>query len=88
VVLLFLRDWRATIIAAITLPLSIFPAFWVIQIAGFSLNIVSLLAITLCTGILVDDAIVEIENIVRHIGMGKSTYRAAIEAADEIGPTG
>ncbi len=85
VVFLFLRDWRATIIAAITLPLSILPAFWVMYILGFSLNIVSLLAITLSVGILVDDAIVEIENIVRHIQMGKSPYQAALEAADEIG---
>ncbi len=85
VVFLFLRDIRATIIAAITLPLSIFPAFWVMDMLGFSLNIVSLLAITLSTGILVDDAIVEIENIVRHIRMGKSPYQAALEAADEIG---
>jgi hydrophobe/amphiphile efflux-1 (HAE1) family protein len=85
VVFLFLRDWRATIIAAITLPLSILPAFWVMNVLGFSLNIVSLLAITLSVGILVDDAIVEIENIVRHIQMGKSPYRAALDAADEIG---
>src|SRR5215218_8200421 len=85
VVFLFLRDWRATIIAALTLPLSIFPAFWVMELLGFSLNVVTLLAITLSTGILVDDAIVEIENIVRHIRMGKSPYQAALEAADEIG---
>jgi hydrophobe/amphiphile efflux-1 (HAE1) family protein len=85
VVLLFLRDWRATVIAAITLPLSIFPAFWVMDALGFSLNIVSLMAVTLSTGILVDDAIVEIENIVRHIRMGKTPYQAALEAADEIG---
>ena len=75
VVFLFLRDWRATIIAALTLPLSIFPAFWVMELLGFSLNVVTLLAITLSTGILVDDAIVEIENIVRHIRMGKSPYQ-------------
>jgi multidrug efflux pump subunit AcrB len=85
VVFLFLRDLRATIIAAIALPLSIIPAFWAIAAAGFSLNLVSLLAITIVTGILVDDAIVEIENIVRHMRMGKSAYRAALEAADEIG---
>jgi multidrug efflux pump subunit AcrB len=85
VVFLFLRDWRATIIAALTLPLSILPAFWVMNALGFSLNLVSLLAIVLTTGILVDDAIVEIENIVRHIRMGKSPYQAALEAADEIG---
>jgi multidrug efflux pump subunit AcrB len=85
VVFLFLRDIRATIIAAVSLPLSIFPAFWAMDILGFSLNLVSFLAITLSTGILVDDAIVEIENIVRHMNMGKSPYQAAIDAADEIG---
>jgi hydrophobe/amphiphile efflux-1 (HAE1) family protein len=85
VVFLFLRDIRATIIAAITLPLSIFPAFWVMDMLGFSLNMVSFLAITLSTGILVDDAIVEIENIARHMKMGKSPYQAALDAADEIG---
>jgi hydrophobe/amphiphile efflux-1 (HAE1) family protein len=85
VVFLFLRDIRATIIAAVSLPLSIFPAFWAMDILGFSLNLVSFLAITLSTGILVDDAIVEIENIVRHMRMGKSPYQAAIDAADEIG---
>lgn len=85
VVFLFLRDWRATFLAAVALPLSILPAFWAMSAMGFSLNFVSLLAITLVTGILVDDAIVEIENIVRHIRMGKSAFNAAIEAADEIG---
>ena len=85
VVFLFLRDIRATIIATVSLPLSIFPAFWAMDMLGFSLNMVSLLAITLSTGILVDDAIVEIENIVRHIQMGKSPYQAAMDAADEIG---
>ncbi|ETR78124.1 ABC transporter permease [Afipia sp. P52-10] len=85
IVFVFLRDLRATVIAAVSLPLSIFPAFWVMDLLGFSLNLVSFLAITLSTGILVDDAIVEIENIVRHMRMGKSPYRAALEAADEIG---
>ena len=85
VVLLFLKDWRATLIAALALPLSVLPTFWVMSTLGFSLNAVSLLAITLVTGILVDDAIVEIENIVRHMRMGKTPYRAALEAADEIG---
>lgn len=85
VVLVFLRDWRATLIAAIALPLSAIPAFWAMDAMGFSLNLVSLLAITIVIGILVDDAIVEIENIVRHMRMGKSAYRAALEAADEIG---
>ncbi|MDU6375102.1 MAG: efflux RND transporter permease subunit, partial [Bradyrhizobium sp.] len=85
VVLIFLRDLRATAISVLAIPLSILPTFWVMDIIGFSLNAVSLLAITLVTGILVDDAIVEIENIVRHMRMGKSPYRAALDAADEIG---
>ena len=85
VVFIFLRDWRATLIAAIALPLSVLPTFWAMQLMGFSLNIVSLLSITLVTGILVDDAIVEIENIARHVKMGKTPYDAALEAADEIG---
>ncbi|MBA3446426.1 MAG: efflux RND transporter permease subunit, partial [Pseudaminobacter sp.] len=85
VVFLFLRNFRATIVAAVALPLSIIPTFWALDMMGFSLNLVSLLGITLVVGILVDDAIVEIENIVRHIKMGKSPYRASLEAADEIG---
>jgi len=85
VVFLFLRNWRATLIAAIALPLSAIPTFWLMDLLGFSLNLVSFLALTLATGILVDDAIVEIENISRHIRMGKTPYRAAMEAADEIG---
>jgi HAE1 family hydrophobic/amphiphilic exporter-1 len=85
VVLLFLHNWRATLISAIALPLSVIPTFWAMSLLGFSLNLVSLLGITLVTGILVDDAIVEIENIVRHMRTGKSPYRAALEAADEIG---
>lgn len=85
VVLAFLRNWRATLIAAVALPLSAIPTFWLMDMLGFSLNLVSFLALTLATGILVDDAIVEIENIARHIRMGKTPYRAAIEAADEIG---
>ncbi len=85
VVFLFLRNWRATLIAAVALPLSAIPTFWIMDLMGFSLNLVSFLALTLATGILVDDAIVEIENIARHIKMGKTPYKAALEAADEIG---
>lgn len=85
VVFIFLKDKRATLITAIALPLSILPTFWVMMMLGFSLNLVSLLAITLATGILVDDAIVEIENIIRHMRTGKSPYKASLEAADEIG---
>lgn len=87
VVFLFLKNWRATIITAVALPLSIIPTFIVMNYLGFSLNTVSLLGITLVTGILVDDAIVEIENIVRHIQMGKPAYEASEEAASEIGTT-
>lgn len=72
VVYLFLRDIRATIIAALAIPLSVLPTFWVLSLLGFSLNTISLLAVTLVTGVLVDDAIVEIENIVRHMRSGKS----------------
>lgn len=85
VVFLILRDWRATLIAAAAIPLSIFPTFAGIEILGFTLNMVTLIALALVTGVLVDDAIVEIENIIRHMRMGKSAYAAALEAADEIG---
>jgi len=85
VVWLFLRDWRATFIAATALPLSILPAFVVMYFFGFTLNTVTLLAMSLVVGILVDDAIVEIENIIRHLRMGKTPFQAAMEAADEIG---
>ena len=85
VVLWFLRDWRTTMISTVALPLSLIPTFAFMQYFGFSLNILTLLAMALVVGILVDDAIVEIENIVRHLRMGKSPYQAAMEAADEIG---
>ena len=85
VVWLFLRDWRATLVSAAALPLSIIPAFAAMYIMGFSLNVVTLLSLSLVVGILVDDAIVEIENIMRHLAMGKPPYEAAMEAADEIG---
>ena len=85
VVFLFLRDWRATIIAALAIPLSAIPTFYFMDLMGFSLNTLSLLALGLVAGVLVDDAIVEIENIVRHMRMGKSAYQASIDAADEIG---
>ncbi len=85
VVFIFLRDWRATVISALAIPLSAIPTFWVMDLMGFTLNSMSLLALGLVAGVLVDDAIVEIENIVRHMRMGKSAYQAAIDAADEIG---
>ena len=85
VVWLFLRDWRATFVSAVALPLSAIPAFIGMHYLGFSVNVVTLLALSLVIGILVDDAIVEVENIVRHLRMGKTPYQAAMEAADEIG---
>ncbi|WP_087001342.1 efflux RND transporter permease subunit [Rhizobium sullae] len=85
VVWLFLRDWRATILSAVALPLSVIPTFLVMYLAGFGLNIVTLLALSLVVGILVDDAIVEVENIARHLQMGKRPVDAALEAANEIG---
>ena len=85
VVWLFLRDWRATFVSAVALPLSVIPAFIGMYLLGFSVNVITLLALSLVVGILVDDAIVEVENIVRHLRMGKSPYQAAMEAADEIG---
>ncbi len=85
VVWLFLRDWRATAVSAVALPLSIIPTFWAIWVLGYSLNILTLLALSLVVGILVDDAIVEVENIVRHLRMGKKPREAAMDAAIEIG---
>jgi multidrug efflux pump subunit AcrB len=85
VVWLFLRDWRATFVSAVALPLSVIPAFIGMHYLGFSVNVVTLLALSLVVGILVDDAIVEVENIVRHLRMGKTPMQAAMEAADEIG---
>lgn len=85
VVFIFLRDWRATVISALAIPLSAIPAFWFMDLLGFTLNQMTLLALSLVAGVLVDDAIVEIENIVRHMRMGKSAYHASIDAADEIG---
>jgi multidrug efflux pump subunit AcrB len=85
VVWLFLRDARATFVSAVALPMSAIPAFIGMYLLGFSINVVTLLALSLVVGILVDDAIVEVENIVRHLRMCKSPYQAAMEAADEIG---
>ena len=85
VVFIFLRDWRATLIAATAMPLSLIPTFLILEPLNQSLNVVTLLALSLTIGILVDDAIVEIENIVRHMRDGKSPYDASMEAADEIG---
>ncbi len=85
VVFLILRDLRATVIAATAIPLATIPTFAFMEPLDFTLNMITLIALGLVAGVLVDDAIVEIENIVRHMRMGKSPYRAAMEAADEIG---
>jgi multidrug efflux pump subunit AcrB len=85
VVWAFLRNWRATLISAVALPLSIIPTFFAMHLFGFTINVVTLLSLSLVVGILVDDAIVEIENIMRHLSAGKTPYQAAMEAADEIG---
>ncbi|MEH2060621.1 MAG: efflux RND transporter permease subunit [Nostoc sp.] len=85
VILVFLRDWRATLITAVTLPLSIIPTFAVQQALGYTLNNMTLLALALAVGNLVDDAVVEIENMERHIAMGKSAWEAAFESSDEVG---
>ncbi|MEM1279860.1 MAG: efflux RND transporter permease subunit, partial [Cyanobacteria bacterium P01_H01_bin.152] len=85
VVGIFLRDWRATLITATALPLSIIPTFVVLDWLGYTLNSMSLLGLTLAVGNLVDDAIVEIENVERHINMGKPPFRAALDSTSEVG---
>ena len=85
VVFLFLKDWRATLITAIAMPVSLIPTFAAMTVFGFSLNTITLLALTLVIGILVDDAIVEIENIQKRVDAGARPYRAALEGADAIG---
>jgi multidrug efflux pump subunit AcrB len=85
VVWIFLRDMRATLISATALPLSVIPTFWALHLFGFSMNTLTMLALTLVIGMLVDDAIVEVENIVRHLRMGKPPMQAATDAAIEIG---
>lgn len=85
VVFLFLRDWRATLVSAVALPLSVIPSFAVMHWLGFTLNIITLLSLSLVIGVLVDDAIVEVENIERHLLLGKSPLHASMDAATEIG---
>ena len=85
VVFLFLRNWRATLISAAAMPLSLIPTFLAISLMGFSLNMITLLSLTLVIGILVDDAIVEVENIEKRIERGATPYRAALIGADSIG---
>ena len=85
IVFLFLGSWRSTVITGLTLPISVIATFIVIYAFGFTLNYMTLMALSLCIGLLIDDAIVVRENIVRHIHMGKDHYTAAREGTDEIG---
>jgi hydrophobe/amphiphile efflux-1 (HAE1) family protein len=85
VIWFFLKDWRAALISAVAMPLSLIPTFAVMKVMGFTLNNMSLLGLSLVIGVLVDDAIVEVENIIRHMAMGKKPFQASLEAADEIG---
>ncbi len=84
-ILIFLRDWRATLIAAISLPLSILPTYWVMNLLGYTLNGMTLLALALTVGNLVDDSVVEIENMDQHLQMGKKPKQAAMDSSEEIG---
>ncbi|HSV61304.1 MAG TPA: efflux RND transporter permease subunit [Variovorax sp.] len=85
IVFLFLNSWRSTVITGLTLPIALIGTFWFMQMFGFTINMVTLMALSLCVGLLIDDAIVVRENIVRHVQMGKSPYTASLEGTQEIG---
>lgn len=85
IVFLFLNSWRSTVITGLTLPIALIGTFWFMQMFGFTINMVTLMALSLCVGLLIDDAIVVRENIVRHVQMGKSPYQASLEGTQEIG---
>jgi multidrug efflux pump subunit AcrB len=85
IVFVFLRSWRSTVITGLTLPISVIASFVAVQAFGFTLNFMTMMALSLCIGLLIDDAIVVRENIVRHIGMGKDAVTAAREGTEEIG---
>ncbi|HXN15044.1 MAG TPA: efflux RND transporter permease subunit, partial [Usitatibacter sp.] len=85
IVFLFLHSWRSTVITGLTLPISVIATFIAVYMFGFTLNFLTLMALSLCIGLLIDDAIVVRENIVRHLGMGKNHHDAAREGTDEIG---
>jgi len=85
IVFLFLHSWRSTVITGLTLPISVIATFMAVHLFGFTLNFLTLMALSLCIGLLIDDAIVVRENIVRHLGMGKDHHTAAREGTDEIG---
>jgi HAE1 family hydrophobic/amphiphilic exporter-1 len=85
IVFLFLNSWRSTVITGLTLPIALIGTFFVMQLYGFSINMITLMALSLCVGLLIDDAIVVRENIVRHVQMGKDARRAALDGTAEIG---
>ena len=85
IVFLFLNSWRSTVITGLTLPISIIGTFFFMQLLGFTINMITLMALSLCVGLLIDDAIVVRENIVRHAQMGKNSFLAALEGTKEIG---
>jgi len=85
IVFLFLNSWRSTVITGLTLPIALIGTFWFMHLFGFTINMITLMALSLCVGLLIDDAIVVRENIVRHVQMGKSAYQAAMEGTNEIG---
>jgi len=85
IVFLFLNSWRSTVITGLTLPIALIGTFWFMAMFGFTINMVTLMALSLCVGLLIDDAIVVRENIVRHVQMGKAPYQAALDGTQEIG---
>jgi HAE1 family hydrophobic/amphiphilic exporter-1 len=85
IVFLFLNSWRSTVITGLTLPISLIGTFMFMQMFGFTVNMVTLMALSLCVGLLIDDAIVVRENIVRHVQMGKDAYNASLDGTQEIG---
>jgi hydrophobic/amphiphilic exporter-1 (mainly G- bacteria), HAE1 family len=85
IVFLFLNSWRSTVITGLTLPIALIGTFFFMNLFGFTINMITLMALSLCVGLLIDDAIVVRENIVRHIAMGKSAYNAALDGTQEIG---
>ena len=85
IVFLFLNSWRSTVITGLTLPISLIGTFWFMSMFGFTVNMITLMALSLCVGLLIDDAIVVRENIVRHVQMGKNAYDAAMIGTQEIG---
>ena len=85
IVFLFLNSWRSTVITGLTLPIALIGSFLFMYMAGFTINMITLMALSLCVGLLIDDAIVVRENIVRHVQMGKSPYQASLDGTQEIG---